>query len=310
MSDMLPELPEAILAREVRAICERYRIEPEEARRFLEDGFHRQPDLLSKILGQYPKGDITRRRDYKAIIKAVRKKVYYHLRQYQSDSQKVEELRKQLEQQAASSSDIHQCEQLIQDLLMSHVSTKERVDEYPIFYKELFDMIDPPRTILDVGCGIHPLSYPFREIEPRPDVYVAIDKSRESIEILKIFSRLANPTRLIPVCDSIADIRWSDCLTDNMETFDIAFMLKFIPVICRQNKDILPHLMSVPARWILITASAEAMTRRENIRRREDRVLRDFIEQAGGKIMDQFTITNEFGYLICMEKTEGRKSSL
>lgn len=300
MSHPFPELPEAILTREVSAICDRYRIEPEEAGKFLEHGFYSQPDLLSKILERYPDGDITKRRDYKAIIKSVRKKVYYHLRQYQSDSQKSGELKKQLEQQVASSSDIHQSRQVIQDLLMSHISTKERSDDYPVFYKKLFDMIEPPRTILDVGCGIHPLSYPFGEVETCPDIYAATDKSQDVIEILKIFSPLAKPTRLMPVCESIADIRWADYLPNGMDSFDIAFMLKLIPVICRQNRDILSHLINVPARRILITASAEAMTRRKNIRRREDRVLRDFIELAGGNIIGKFTITNEFGYLIRM----------
>jgi len=291
------KLPKEIIEREVMAICGRYRIDHEEARRFLEQDFYRRPVLVDKILKRYPNEDVTRLKEYKAVIKAVRKKVYYHLRQYQSDTGKSGRLRELLERHIAAA-ESEQSRQVVSELLLTHVSTRERSDAYPDFYKKLFDLIEPPRRILDVGCGIHPLSYPFGDPEICPEIYTASDKSRDVIEILKTYVPLAKPARLIPVCDNIADIKWSDYLTNGIGIYDIAFMLKLIPVITRQNRAVLPNLLGVPARKILITASAEAMTRRADIRRREEGLLRRFIELAHGEIIGEISIKNEFGYLI------------
>ncbi|MDM8522329.1 hypothetical protein QUF80_03065 [Desulfococcaceae bacterium HSG8] len=290
------ELPEDIIEQEVGAICGRYRIEPEMARRFLEQGFYRRPDLLGKILKRYPDEDITRLRDYKAVIKDVRKKIYYHLRQYQSDREKSRELREKLEQQISASADIKHIRQITDELLLTHISTKERADHYPVFYEKLSELIARPRTILDIGCGIHPLSYPF-EKEKGPDIYVATDRDPDVIDILTTFAPCIKPARLIPLCADIAGIKAADYLTD-YAPFDIAFMLKLVPVLHRQHKEVLPLLAEVPARRILLTASAESMTRKEIIMRREDKILHRFMKMTGRDVMGSFRVGNEFGYLL------------
>lgn len=296
-SDIAIELPEDILTREVRAVCARYRIGSDDARKFLEDHFYSRPDLLKRILKKYPDEDITRLRDYKTLVKGSRKEIYYHLRQYQPDKQKIGELKRQLEDQIRSGSNLIRIRRVTDELLLTHVSTKERFAHYPVFYKKFSEMIPPPRKILDIGCGLHPLSYQFENPEICPDIYVAVDKSREVIEILKHFSPLTSE-RLIPVCGNIAEIKRADYLRPGVEIYDIVIILKVIPVIHRQNRDILSCLLNLPARRMLITASTEAMTRRTEIRHREVRILREFARMAQGKIIGEFEIENEFGYLV------------
>lgn len=301
MENPVLELPKELVEREVKAICKRYRINPEEAKNILEQHFQQRPDILKKILARYPDEDITRLSAYKTIIKNVRKHIYYHLRQYQADKQKIEDLRKQLEQLMQNTfrtPDSHQIKHVVNELLSTHMSTKERVHNYQAFYQEIFARIDPPQTILDIGCGIHPLSYPFEQSEYRPEVYVAVDNHPEIIETLTIFAPYAEPTRLIPVCADIAEASWTAYLESELDIFDVAFMLKLIPVISRQRKNLLTKLAEVPARQMVITAATEAMTRKENIRKREERVLFEFIETTEKKIVATFQIGNEFGYVI------------
>jgi len=301
MGDLIFKLPKELVERETKAICKRYRIDPEEAENILQQHFQRRSDILKKILAKYPDEDITRLSAYKTIIKNVRKHIYYHLRQYQADQQKIEDLRKQLEQLIQNkfrTPDSHQIKHVVNELLLTHISTKERVHDYQAFYQEIFALIDPPRTILDIGCGIHPLSYPFEQSEYRPEVYVAVDNHPEVIETLTIFAPYAEPTRLIPVCADIAEASWTAYPEREIDIFDVAFMLKLIPVISRQRKNLLTKLAEVPSRQIVITATTEAMTRKENIRKREERVLFEFIEMTDKKIVATFQIGNEFGYLI------------
>ncbi len=283
------------MKQEVQAICGRYRIKPEEARRFLEHQFHGRPDVLRELMERYPHEEITRLKRYKALIKDVRKRIYYHLRQYQSDRQGIPQLKARLEAHVRRG-ETHEIKQVVQDLLLSHISTKERLANYEEFYEHLFALTPPPEKILDVGCGLHPLSYPFDRPDISPQLYVAIDRDPNVIEVLTIFADAAEPTRLVALCKNITDLRGADSLTDG-GMYDMAFMLKLVPVITRQDRDLLAHLTCLPARKLLITASTESMTRRRSIRRREERVLHEFVRLADREITGRFDVGNEFGYL-------------
>ena len=60
MENPVLKLPKELVEREVKAICKRYRIAPEEAENILQQHFQRRPDILKKILAKYPNEDITR----------------------------------------------------------------------------------------------------------------------------------------------------------------------------------------------------------------------------------------------------------
>ncbi len=293
----IQKLPDEILEHEVVEICKRYKIDPENAREILLRSFADQPMLLQKIMDRYSHEDVTRYREYKEIIKNARKQVYYYLRQYQRDKKGKVELDNQLELLIQNSADSSQISQVVTDLLLTHVSTEERSPCYQDFYRYLFDLIESPKSIIDIGCGLHPLSYPFHA-QSNTVTYLAIDNAPEVIHTLSIFAPYAKPTNLIPVCSAINKITWAEYLIDGNKSFELAFMLKLIPVIYRQEREVLTQLANVPADMILVTASSEALTRKQNISNREDSVLREFMKIANRKIVSNFNIGNEFGYLL------------
>lgn len=293
------QFPEDLLEREITAICQRYKITPESARTIAEHSLQRRPDLVAAILARYPHEDVTRLRVYKTLIKEIRKQVYYHVRQYQPEQETMPHLREQLRQLILSEAPPEAIDAVIQQLFLTHVSTKERMAGYDRFYHTLFELIEPPHSILDIGCGLHPLSYPFTHPAFRPDVYAALDRKAEVFHTLSVFAPHTSPTQFLPICCDIAEADWKT-LTPKGEgnIVDLVFMLKLIPVIARQQRHLLPKLAAVPARQILITASTESMTRKQNIRRREDRVLRDFISRTKREITATFQVGQEFGYLL------------
>lgn len=296
--DKMPDfLPDNLVENEIAGICRQYKISAEEARQLFLQHVQRRPDLLKQLKVSAHETDLTRLRPYKNLIKDVRKHIYYHLRQYQPDRTRSEGLREQLVN-ALSAEDNDTIQHVIQQFLHTHVSTKERADEYPQFYRTLFALLPAPRRILDVGCGIHPLSYPFTRPDVRPELYVALDSQPDVIETLAIFAPYVLPTQLIPRHLDIGQADWITLSGTRGEPFDLGCMLKLIPVIARQQRPLLSKLATVPAHYILITATAEAMTRKANIRRREDRLLREFIELTGRPIVDTFEAGSEFGYLL------------
>jgi hypothetical protein len=296
---MISQFPEDLLEREIAAICQRYKIAPEDARKLAEHPIQRRPDLLSTILAKYPQEDVTRLRAYKTLIKEIRKQVYYYLRQYQPEKETIPCLKERLRQLVQSDAASEAIEEVIQQLLRTHVSTRERMASYDAFYQTLFDLMKPPRTILDLGCGLHPLSYPFSHPIFRPDVYVALDTQTEVIDTLTVFAPYVSPTQLLPIRYDITEVDWNAMSAEgHVQTFDVVFMLKLIPVVARQQRHLLSKLAAVPARHILITAATESMTRKENIKRREERVLRDFISRTEREVIAILNVGHEFGYLL------------
>lgn len=310
---MTLQLPEHVVEREIEAICGRYWITPEVARMLFDEYAQRRPDLLRVILAKLPEQDVTRLKAYKTLIKDVRKHIYYYLRQYQPEKDAVERLRQQLADMIAASAPPQNMKAIIQQLLHTHISTYERIAHYQEFYETMFGMLDPPRTIVDVGCGIHPLSYPYGQADYAgfggqiasipPELYVAIDKQPEVIETLQIFAPTVAPTRLVPVRVDIEEATWVAYLEDQDEMFELAVMLKLIPVIARQQRHLMVRLAQIPARYMLITAAAEAMTRKQNIRKREERFLREFIELTDRQVRAAFQVGSEFGFLLDMPGT-------
>lgn len=298
MSEPHPHLPPEILQSETAAICQRYRIEPAVARQIIAETFASRPALLQKILATHPRQDVTRLSDYKAAIKQARQRVYYHLRQYHRDHTQETLLKQRLSHLVRSSAPPDQLQPVITELLRAHISTQERLDHYGAFYHTLFSILPPPRTIIDIGCGLHPLSYPFTTAGQQSELYLAIDKDPQAIQLVAAFAPTATPAHLLPLVSDIGLLNWQHCLVDGLYPYDLAFMLKLIPVIARQQKALLPLLAAIPARRILLTASATAMTRDEAITRREDHVLQQFIKMTGRPVLHTFSITNEFGYLL------------
>jgi len=287
-------LPKELVDQEVQSICNRYKIGHELVKKHIYEIIQHHPKLIQKI--QENKSEhISRLKVYKRFIKDVKKTIYYQLRQYHNSANEGT-LKQQLADVKVNSDVTERFDKILMDLLASHVSSKERLPYYEAFYRQLFYHIDSPQTIIDIGCGMHPLSYPFKK-NVSLKTYLAIDKDSSVIDILHLFAPHILPIQLKPVCIAIQDIDWSDYLDQGMP-FDLAIMLKLIPVLHRQNKSSIKQLSQIPAKKILLTGNIESMTRHENIRRKEEKVLKNYIEMTGRKVIASFQIENEFGMLI------------
>jgi len=287
-------LPLEFVDREVEAICERYKISPSLAREVVEGCFAERPKLVARIEQEYGSQDVTRWKDYRKTVKEVRKRVYYQLRRYHADREEEAKLREELEA-CISSSDITRASRLAEALTQLHVSARERLPFLADFYEVIFAEIGYPESVLDVGCGYHPLTYPFRETTRR---YVALEKDAETCETLRVFSPMAMPAELVPVCGHCGEVDIDSFLADDETAFDVAFLFKLVPVVARSEPGALQALANLPTEMFVVTASKEAMTRSQDVSRREDRALLAFIELTGRSNVSRFEIGNELGYFV------------
>ncbi|MBN1343051.1 MAG: hypothetical protein JXQ73_10250 [Phycisphaerae bacterium] len=124
-------------------------------------------------------------------------------------------------------------------LMRDHASTRERIDLLDRFYRDVFAVTGPPRVVLDVACGMHPLSIPWMGL-PDDVVYHAYEITGGLVDCLNGFLTalgLAGPdgSDLVKLQDVIC--------TPPTEQGDLAFLMKMVPCLERREKGIAVRLI-------------------------------------------------------------------
>ncbi|MFC1622049.1 hypothetical protein ACFL13_01555 [Patescibacteria group bacterium] len=170
-----------------------------------------------------------------------------------------------------------------------HQSVLEREAHLENFFSQISPELSNAKIIVDIGGGMFPAIFPFDKYL-NIEKYIWIDKDKKSFEKLQ---KLNNP-KIELYNHKIGEKSWEHY----SNSFDLALMLKLIPVVSRQEKHLLPILAQIPAKKIIITGSKEALAKRASIERRERKVLKKFINLTGRDVIREFEIENEFGYII------------
>jgi 16S rRNA (guanine(1405)-N(7))-methyltransferase len=108
-----------------------------------------------------------------------------------------------------------------------HASTAERLTELAQVYAELFALAGAPDRVLDLACGLNPLTVPWMPAG-RPRRYRAFDIDGPAIELLdRVLQRIHPDYR---AC-------WADVLAaPPSEPADLALLLKAVPCLEQQDK--------------------------------------------------------------------------
>ncbi len=75
-------------------------------------------------------------------------------------------------------------------ILSLHASTRERLPILDRFYPAIFEITGKPASILDLGCGLNPLSLPWMGLAPGSQ-YTALDIDSDRIQFLNHYLELA-----------------------------------------------------------------------------------------------------------------------
>lgn len=134
-------------------------------------------------------------------------------------------------------------------IMRQHASSRERLPILDRFHAEALAGLPHPRSVLDLGCGLHPLSMPWMALGPEVR-YRCCDVDAGLVGFLNEFFRLAGS-------DGQAEVR--DVVTSPpTEPADLVLLLKLLPTLDRIERDAgrmllrslsAPHLLvSFPAR--------------------------------------------------------------
>lgn len=138
--------------------------------------------------------------------------------------------------------------------LETHSSTKERFSFYPQLYSELWRLTGRPEIILDLGCGLNPLSFPFMKL--KDITYHAYDINGKDISIVNKFFRENKIKGEAQVKDITA--------VKIFPVADIAFLFKAADVIDRGKGHKRTEELAgrIPAKYLVISFPTLTMSGR------------------------------------------------
>jgi len=85
-------------------------------------------------------------------------------------------------------------------IMQAHVSTRERLPYLESIYSNIYNLTGKPDSILDLACGLHPLSFPWMEL-PTSVQYYAYDILKSRINFINQYFLLEGLPLLAQLCD-------------------------------------------------------------------------------------------------------------
>jgi hypothetical protein len=122
-------------------------------------------------------------KNIKLIVKEIRASLRETYGVFQIDNKERINLLKQLAKDPNSLD-------LQKEILKTHTSTKERLDTYEELYKKIFNITGEPKSILDLGSGLNPISIPFMNLKDLE--YTAVELTKEDTTFLNEYFKIKN----------------------------------------------------------------------------------------------------------------------
>ena len=137
-------------------------------------------------------------------------------------------------------------------LSLTH-STRERLDYYEDIYFKLFRLTGEPKTIVDLGCGLNPLSIEFMYLT-KPFAYYAYDIDEKDKSFLnKYFEKIKSKFNVTGVAN-ILDINNKEKLA-SIPNSDIMFLFKTLDLIDNKktNKNELIKFLLTKTKYLVVS---------------------------------------------------------
>ncbi len=297
-------IPEKIVENSTKKIVKRYKVSEKKAKEvFLEEAF-KNKKFMENILEFSEKKNFEKWSEYKKVMKKTKKKIYYELRQYKHEpEEKIKEKFNELKEKIKKEKKLEKTIGLHKQMLEMHVSSRERIDFYPEFYRKIFRITGKPESILDVSAGFNYFSVPFLGLKK---IFFAgteykkefIKQMNEYFSLIKKYSEVNGKGFFLNLMETDFETRNELLDLNNGKKFDSAFLLKLIPVMEREKKGSTENLIElIPAKWIILSCSKESMTKKEKISFRETSIIKKFIKENDLYLNAKIDFPNEIVFV-------------
>jgi len=212
-------------------------------------------EIVLKEIKEYLRKNPKISKPCKEDIKEIRKNLYRTYSSYQTNKKRK---RNQLLEKLKTN--LNNKDRITQ-LLSIVISTKERLSDYLELYFKIFKITGKPKSIIDLGCGMNPLSYYFMNLKKLR--YYAYDIDEEDIKFLNNFFKIMEKQGLDGKA-KILDINNTKAVS-SLPTPDIIFLFKVIDVINTKNHKTSEQLVKQlikKTKFIIVSFATKTITRK------------------------------------------------
>ena len=201
------------------------------------------PALVRAIGAQ----ELSKRRNVKEAIKATKNKLHQTVGAYWSGKQTYGEWLTALRTAPDPESQRAAC----RPMLHQHASTRERLPLLDEFYPTIFADLPPIHSLLDLACGLNPLTIPWMPLAPNAS-YHACDVDTEQINFLQQALPLLGVQGTATVCDLLQPF--------SPPAVEVMLLLKTLPCLEQIDKTVSARLVPfLHASVIIISYPAQSL---------------------------------------------------
>lgn len=239
---------------------------------------HIAPALVRTIGAQ----ELAKRRNHKEAIKATKNKLHQAVGAYWSGNQAYAEWLALLHASAAETDALHA---VCRTILRQHASTRERLPFLAEFYTTIFAGLPPIHSLLDLACGLNPLTIPWMPLAPAAS-YAACDVDGEEIAFLQQALPILGVRGEATVCNLLE--------LCPLPPVDVILLLKALPCLEQIDKEISTRLVAaMQAPVIIISYPAQSLGGRHKGMVESYRTHFQSLVQAGGQQVEEFHFPTE-----------------
>ena len=187
--------------------------------------------------------------------------------------------------------------ELHKKILYCHTSARERMSFYEELYQEIFTITGTPKSILDLGCGMNPVSYLFMHLDHL--TYIASDFSQIDCDFVQAYFDLMKERHSLQgttPCINLLDSQGIEAV-QRLPAVDVAFLFKVSDLIDRKgHKPTEQVVQTVHAKYIVVSFSTKTLSGEQMDKRR-----RVWFEMMTERLGYSFTIiekSNELFYVV------------
>jgi 16S rRNA (guanine(1405)-N(7))-methyltransferase len=176
------------------------------------------------------------------------------------------------------------------NIMAHHASTRERLPVLDSFYRQIFGVLPPIHSVLDVACGLNPLAIPWMPLAPGA-TYAACDLYADMIEFLNGFFQIAGIAGHAQVCDLVSG--------PPRQSADLALVLKTLPTLEQIAKDAGRDLLrALDAPYLLVSFPARSLGGRDKRMAAHYAQRFEAVVAAEGWPAERFEFASELAFLV------------
>ena len=184
------------------------------------------------------------------------------------------------------------------EAMRRHASTRERLPHLDRFYRSIWEVTGTPSVLLDLGCGLNPLSLPWMEIGD--GTVLASDVDDRPLATVRGFLELIGQPHAVEARDLVTD--------PPDAAADVALLLKLVTTLDRQDASAAARLIrSLRARHAVVSFTTRSLGGRG---KGMERTYRDRLERLVGEAdrarqVAEVSVPGELVFVLALDPLDG-----